>query len=443
MRTMDRTWAALIFAAMLVCPVFARAGASQDDAMRRDVTALAERLGRLESENAALKKANENLAGRVAELEAESAGAVAAGSPARTDVTVPATVDSAVPAKTPPDAGRLASAPDALPATAPATPPQAWYEKIKVSGLAFGDAYAVIDNHEPTIEDHTGFWIRRGYLTFDSQLASEWSARLRFEVNSPGDFTTDSKLEPFVKDAYLAWKRGGHELYLGLSPSPTNDYVESFWGQRPLEKSPMDLYRFGSSRDTGVAYKGTVSGGRVFYHAMFGNGSGDGSETNEGKKLAGSVGFHPTDALVLHLYADHEDRPGATDRSTWQAFAGWQGARSRYGLLYAKQLRDVEGAPDEDVAVASLFGIWRLTDPGTLTVRYDRSFDGYSDADRIPYFHFAAATPFDLAILAWQHDLHANISLIPSLEYVHYRGEDGISNLDDDLYGRLTVNFGF
>ena len=323
------------------------------------------------------------------------------------------------------------------------TAPQAWHEKIKVSGLAFGDAYAVIDNHDPTIEDQNGFWIRRGYLTFDSQLASEWSARLRFEVNSPGDFATNSKLEPFVKDAYVAWKREGHELYLGLSPSPTNDYVESFWGQRPLEKTPMDLYRFGSSRDTGVAYKGTASGGKVFYHAMFGNGSGDGSETNEGKKLAGSIGFHPTDALVLHLYADHEDRPGATDRNTWQAFAGWQGARSRYGLLYAKQLRDVEGAPDEDVAVASVFGIWRLTDPGTLTVRYDRSFDGYSDADRIPYFHFATATPFDLAILAWQHDLHANISLIPSLEYVHYRGEDGISSLDDDLYGRLTVNFGF
>ena len=94
MRTMDRTWAALIVAAMLACPVVTQAGASQDDAMRRDVTALAERLGRLESENAALKKANENLAGRVAELEAQSAGAVAAGSPARTAVTVPVTVDS-------------------------------------------------------------------------------------------------------------------------------------------------------------------------------------------------------------------------------------------------------------------------------------------------------------------------------------------------------------
>ena len=103
----------------------------------------------------------------------------------------------------------------------------------------------------------------------------------------------------------------------------------------------------------------------------------------------------------------------------------------------------MEHAPDEDVAVASVFGIWHLTDPGTLTARFDRSFDGYSDADKIPYLRIAPATPFDLAILAWQHDLHPNISLIPSLEYVHYRADDEISNPDDDLYGRLTLYFTF
>jgi hypothetical protein len=419
---MHRTGAVLVFAAMLAGPAGAQSVASPDDALHREVSGLAERLSRLESENAALKQANESLTGRVAELEAQVAGEDSAGDSGKAVATVPVAVGSA-------------------PAAAPT--PQPWYEKIKVSGLVFGDAYAVVDHHDPTIDDRTGFWIRRGYLTFDSRLASEWSARLRFEVNSPGDFSTNSKLEPFVKDAYLAWKREGHELYFGLSPSPTFDFVETFWGQRPLEKTPLDLYRFGSSRDMGVAYKGSASNGKVFYHAMFGNGSGDGSETNDGKKLMGSLGLRPTDALVLQLYADYEDRPGATDRSTWQALAGWAGARSRYGLQYASQQREVQSAPDEDVAVASVFGVWHLTEPGTLTVRFDRNFDGYEDADKIPYLRVATATPFDLAILAWQHDLHPNISLIPSLEYVHYRSADGTSNPDDDLYGRLTLYFGF
>jgi hypothetical protein len=419
---MCRTRAVLAVAALLANPVDAQSVAAPDDAVRREVSALAERLGRLESENAALKAANASLTARVTELEAQVAGE---------DIAV-TTASAAAPVPAPIGVGAAA-----------APTPQPWYEKIAVSGLVFGDAYAVFDHHDPAIDDQAGFWIRRGYLTFDSRLAGEWSARLRFEVNSPGDFSSSSKLEPFVKDAYLAWKRARHELYLGLSPSPTFDFVESHWGQRPLEKTPLDLYRFGSSRDMGVAYRGAASGGKVFYHAMFGNGAGEASETNDGKKIMGSVGIQPADAFVLQLYADHEDRPGATDRNTWQAFAGWTGARSRYGLQYAKQRREIQGAHAEDVAVASAFGVWRLTDPGTLTVRYDRSFDGYSDADKIPYLRIATATPFDLAILAWQHDLHPNISLIPSLEYVHYRSTEGSSSPDDDLYGRLTLYFGF
>jgi hypothetical protein len=108
-------------------------------------------------------------------------------------------------------------------------------------------------------------------------------------------------------------------------------------------------------------------------------------------------------------------------------------------LQYAEQERDAERGPDEDVAVASAFGVWHLTEPGTLTARFDRNFDGYPDADEIPYFRIAPSVSFDLAILAWQHDLLPNISLIPSLEYVHYRGADAVDTPDDDLYGRLTL----
>ena len=107
------------------------------------------------------------------------------------------------------------------------------------------------------------------------------------------------------------------------------------------------------------------------------------------------------------------------------------------------QDREVEDAPDEDVAVASAFGVWQLTDQGALVVRYDRSFDGYSDADQIPYLRIAADTPFDLAILAWEQKLKHRISLIPNIEYVTYRDNGDAKELDDDLYGRVTLYFEF
>ena len=111
---------------------------------------------------------------------------------------------------------------------APAEKP--WYEKVKLGGYVFGDAYAVIRHHDPEIDGANGFWLRRGYLTFDFTIAEAWSARLRFEVSSPGDFETGARLEPFVKDSYLGWKRDAHEVYFGISPSPTFELVELCWG---------------------------------------------------------------------------------------------------------------------------------------------------------------------------------------------------------------------
>jgi len=412
---MIRCWiSATVFAVALALPTKSEAQAAANDDVRREVTALAERVERLEAENAALKERNDSLERRVAELEPPQHAAASA------------------PATAPME-----------PAPEPAPSVESWQERFDLSGYVFGDAYAVLANHDPEVEDQTGFWIRRGYLTFDAKVANEWTARLRLEFNSPGDFESDSKLDPFVKDAYLAWKHDGQELYLGLAPSPTFEFVEGFWGHRPIEKTPIDLYRMGSSRDTGVAYKGAAYEGRVFYHAMFGNGSGDRAETNEGKKVMAGLGFRPTDALVAQVYADYEDRPGETDRSTLQAFAGWTGSRSRYGFQYAVQDREVEEASDEDVAVASAFGVWQLTDRGSLVLRYDRSFDGYSDADQIPYLRIAADTPFDLAILAWEQKLERRISLIPNIEYVTYRDNGDAQAPDDDLYGRVTLYFEF
>jgi hypothetical protein len=415
---MHSSWvAAVLFGLALAGSACSEALASPDDELRRELAALAERVGKLEAENAQLKQRNENLERRVDELEPQAAGA-----------TAPVVA---------------APEPAPVPEAAPAPSPPPWYERFKVSGLLFGDAYAVFAHHDPAVDDQTGFWIRRGYLTFDAQVADEWSARLRFEINSPGDFETNSKLDPFVKDAYLAWKHDGHELYLGLASAPTFDFVEGFWGQRPIEKTPLDLYRIGNSRDLGVAYKGAAYDGRVFYHAMLGNGSGDGSETNKGKKVMAGLGFRPTDQWVAQVYADYEDRPGATNRTTLQAFTGWKGSRSRYGLQYAVQEREVEAGPDVEVAVASAFGVWQLTSKGALVARYDRNFDGYADAEKIPYLRIPNDMRFDLAILAWEQRLQPKISLIPNVEYVMYRDTGGIEAPGDDLYGRLTLYFEF
>lgn len=343
-------------------------------------------------------------------------------------------------AQTPVPAPESKAAATEAPAADPAATP--WYENVKISGSIFGDGYWVTSHHDPAIEDQNGFWLRRLYLTFDYAIAEHWTARLRFEGNSPGDFKTNATIQPFVKDAYLAWKGKQVDLLMGISPSPTWDFIEGFWGYRAVEKTPLDLYRMGSSREFGVAARGKLADGRVFYHATFGNGS-TASETNEGKKAALAVGWKPTDAFIVELYADGEDRPGETDRTTYQAFVGWKGEKSRYGFQYSSQERQVPAGPDQTLAIGSTFAVWNLCPKMSLIARYDRSFDGNPEADKIPYFVIAKDAEFDLALLGFDYRIAGKISLIPNVESVMYRETAGNPAPDDDVIAKVTLYFQF
>jgi hypothetical protein len=281
--------------------------------------------------------------------------------------------------------------------------------------------------------------LRRGYLTFDFAMTETWSARFRMEVNSPGDFETNAKLEPFVKDAFLAWTRDGHELYFGISPSPTFDLVEESWGYRAVEKTPLDLYRVGSSRDFGVAYRGRVAGGTLSWHAMLGNGAGEGAETGEGKKAMLSVALRPSRQVVIEAYGDFEDRPESADRTTYHVFVGFQGARFRSGIEYASQDRQVPGSADQTLAVGSVFGVLDWSAKVSLLARLDRSFDGNPEAAQIPYLGLAENMEFDLALFGVDYRVHSRVSLIPNVEYVAYRGTGGLPAPEDDLIARVTL----
>ncbi|HEX7155523.1 MAG TPA: hypothetical protein VF618_28925 [Thermoanaerobaculia bacterium] len=307
---------------------------------------------------------------------------------------------------------------------------------VTISGMLFGDYYSVISNHRESREGANGFWIRRGYLTADRDLGDAFSARLRLEVNQPGDFTTNGALEPYIKDAWLRWKRSPRlDISVGLVPTPTFDTVERFWGYRNVEKTPVDLHRLGSSRDLGVSLSGALdAANRVRYFATFGNGSGTGTETNEGKKATLAVDFAPTPETVLEVYADREDRPGATDRTLLQAFAGLQNKRFRAGLHYGQQSRD----GGNDIAFASAFGAMTVRPNVSVLGRVDRMFDANPEGEQIPYLPFSATSASTLFIAGVDWKLHRYVSVIPNVEFVTYDDD-----LENDLFARVTLSFVF
>ncbi|MFQ5720461.1 MAG: hypothetical protein ACE5IK_13015 [Acidobacteriota bacterium] len=314
-----------------------------------------------------------------------------------------------------------------------------WVENTTISGLVFGDAYGVLSHHDGAVDGENGFWFRRVYLTFDTKLEDDFDLRLRFEGNSPGDFTRDGKIDPFVKDLYLKWKRENLDLYLGLSPTPTFSALETFWGYRSVEKTPLDLQRLGSSRDTGVAVKGRFgTGDRFGYHLMVGNGSGTRGETDDGKKVMAALSFRPAESWSIEAYADTENRPGHANRTTYQASIGQRHDRYRWGALYARQNRETGPGEDLGLDLVSVFGVVKLKDRLTLLGRIDRMFDPNPEGDKIPYIPFDPSARSTFVLVGLDFAVRPSVSFIPNIETVFYDTPGSSPDPDTDVIARFT-----
>ncbi|GIV61936.1 MAG: hypothetical protein KatS3mg044_0802 [Rhodothermaceae bacterium] len=316
-------------------------------------------------------------------------------------------------------------------------------QHVDISGLAFGDVYWLAAHDEASLENRNGLWFRRVYLTFDVAFDDAWSARLRTEMNSAGDFESDDQLVPFAKDLYVRWRGGTHQIYLGLSPTPTWNVVEGFWGYRAVEKTLVDLQRLGSSRDMGVAVRGRLRDGRLHYHAMIGNGSGTRTETNKGKKAMLGISLHPSDRFVLEVYGDADDRPGQNNRFTLQGFAGYRTEAGRLGVQYVYQKREVQNGADIEIRGLSVFGAARLSERVNAFARFDRMFDSNPDAGRIAYLPFFATGRSNLILAGLDIAAHDQVHVMPNVEVVVYDETNGDPTPDPTIMPRLTFFFWF
>jgi hypothetical protein len=220
----------------------------------------------------------------------------------------------------------------------PAPPPAAlpW----RITGLVFGDYYGFIDNHLSTFEDQHGLWLRRAYFTYDHTFSPAVTTRLRLEMNSNGKLQGGA-LTPFVKDAYMRWTfYGRQQLTTGIQPSLTMEYIESFWGLRHIEKTPLDLYRTDSSRDTGFTVAGPINAAATMRYAyQFGNESGNNGETDKFKGSRATFRYEKNPGFGVEGLWMHHDRALDADRETGQIFAGWRHPKGRVGFQYTFQRR--------------------------------------------------------------------------------------------------------
>ncbi len=235
----------------------------------------------------------------------------------------------------------------------------------KFKGKMFGDYYYVAsadDGDTKLPEKRNALQFRRIYFTAEKDMGDDMSMRYRLEAKDAG-FGSGSKMEPFVKHAYLKWKGGlaNADLYLGLSGTPTWAVAETAWGYRAVEKTVLDLNKIGSSADIGVALKGKS------YHLMVGNGPGQSSEDDNGKKFYGSVKRNISESLLVEGYGDYNMLPGDQNQLTLRILAGLTQENLRAGLevfsrINQKAVVAMEAGDDVTISGISAYGTLTLSE---------------------------------------------------------------------------------
>ncbi len=294
----------------------------------------------------------------------------------------------------------------------------------KIKGLMFGDYYYVLAADEADTKQplkRNAFQFRRMYFTYQKDIATDFAIRFRLEAKDAG-FAQGSKMEPFVKHGYLQWKKGlgDADIYLGLSGTPTWAVAEKVWGYRSVAKTVLDWNKIGSSADLGAALKGAA--GQLSYHLMVGNGPGQKSEDDHGKKFYGSLSFKAADRLILEGYADFNARPAGRNERTFKGFVGWQGAKSKVGLEAFSRTNEQAGAGGEDQVLTGVSAF------GSLPL--GAAFKGFGRFDAIS--HDAEDTTDLLFITGLDYSAAKAVHLMPNVIV------ESSSDRDANVQGRLT-----
>lgn len=323
-------------------------------------------------------------------------------------------------------------------------------EKGTLKGTVFGDFYWIPQNHDSELEGNNGFWFRRIYVTYERDISDSFSSRMRLEMSSEGDFVTDSKLNAVIKDAYLKWSNQSHSIYAGITSVPTWGLVEDVWGYRSVEKTPLDLQKFGSSRDFGIKARGKLGPDKKLgYNLMVGNGNSNATELNKGKKAMLALNYRLTDNWTVEAYGDYNGLTGENDIYTAQGFLAYQSETLHFGALYAVQFREnttlAVGNAVETVHLdlASLFTNFKITEQTRGLFRIDHMLAPNPQGPGIDYIPFSEEAQSTLFLGGVDIELDPMVHLIPNIETVVYGENSSGETPGADVIPRLTLHFNF
>jgi|GEM_PF-769350 len=327
------------------------------------------------------------------------------------------------------------------------------FSQVTIKGKAYADYYYNYQNNNQEFATQHGFWFRRARLTFEHKATDILKTRVRLEMSSKGDFSSDDKYAPILKDAYMELKFSGigkDKLRIGIMETLTKKQTEKNWGYRAMEKTPTDLYKIRSSRDFAIQYSGKKS--MFDYAVMYGNHAGTKFEINKTKQFSLSLGVEPIENFYIQGYFDKELRD--ENISMIKGLVAYSvDDLGRVGVEYAM----IKDETTNDNTMLSAFLVGKLPYDFDFIMRYDNFTNTLAKANDIAYTPLQkmsedGSTSAFLAGLAYNGI--ENVSIIPYCGIFSYGGDaikldennlETISikkdDLESDIYMRITFEF--
>lgn len=336
----------------------------------------------------------------------------------------------------------------------------------KFSGYMFGDYYYNLQRDAnlasqtnvatPGTTAMQGFQFRRIYLTYDNDIAEQFTSRFRLEADQIAT-TSNGKIGVFVKDAYLRWKNifSGSDLIFGIQPPPTYDVSDAVWGYRSLEKTIMDLRGIYASRDIGVSLKGRlVESGTLNYWLMIGKNAGNNPAASKYNRYSAHLHVKPSANLQATIYADYNDRARKNDpftagtnvvngTTTFALFVAY--TQSSHFSLGAEGFTSSTangytspGARSLSSLTATGFSAWAsvsMMSDVAAVARFDY-FDPNSAANA-----GGDARNYVIGGISWKPN--KNISIIPNILYETYEEPSNGTRMEASTTARITLYYIF
>jgi hypothetical protein len=183
------------------------------------------------------------------------------------------------------------------------------------------------------------------------------------------------------------------------------------------------------------------------YHFFVGNGNGNKSEINKGKKLMFALAYEITEHIIVEGYIDWNDAagdPNTQNSYTIQGFSGYQTDTFNMGMLYSYQHREsLLAVPDTKLDLISIFANFSFNKGIKGYLRVDHMFDGYAGGSDNSYIPFAENTESTFLVGGTDIQLEDNIHLMPNVEAIVY-GKDRLGiTPKTDIIPRLTLSYKF